>query len=423
MGLITVTKINALPIGSKQLPHGGVSGLVYIPSTSQKGQGSWRFRFQSPVDEKAACITIGKYPTLGIADAADKARELHQMIDSGLDPRIQIKQAKAQQQQAQLSTFEKVARDFIQEKIQAGVWRNKSYGEKTLLRLEKHIFPSIGQYPIDTIKSITIKDCLSPIWHDKQETSKKLLTYISQIFTWAESLEICQHNPVSAARVALGRQAITKSPVEKRMPAMLWQDVPRFVADVLLGTKPTLGKYALLFQLLNAARSGAVRNMEFNEIDFDTAVWTMPAFAKERKTNINRHYPLSTHSLALLGYQQQNAINELVFSANKANNKGSHVLSDMALTNILRGCADTFPSDIVGRCPVPHGFRSTFRNWASECGYEEKLAELQLAHEVGNKVQRAYDRSSLIEPRREMMQAWSDFCFSSTTSDPFAKKQ
>lgn len=419
MSLITTTKINQLPAGSKQIAHGGVTGLVYMPSTSHKGKGSWRLRYLSPLNKKAVILTIAQYPAVGIADAATKARELNKQIDSGIDPRLEIKKKKHQQRQAQLNTFERIATDFVREKIVTGAWRNQSYGDNTLQRLKNHVFPALGSYQIEHIQAVDIKTCLLPIWHSKQETANKLLTYIGQIFTWAESQEMCQHNPVKAAKVALGKQATTKSPTEKHMPAMQWKDIPSFIAGVLLEGKPTQGKYALLFQILNAARSGAVRHMEFGEVNFDTAIWTMPALAKERKTNIDRYYPLSIQAMALLRYQQQDVVSSLIFPS--PNNENCP-LSEMTLNKILKDNASSFTSDIEGRYPVPHGFRSAFRNWASENGYDEKWAELQLAHEVGNKVQRAYDRSPLIEQRRTMMQAWADFCFAKVTNCLFISK-
>ena len=135
----------------------------------------------------------------------------------------------------------------------------------------------------------------------------------------------------------------------------------------------------------------------------------MKADSAERKTNVDRFYPLSAQSIELLAQQKEHAINDLVFPSSKPNKSGSYVLSDMTLTSILRKNAQEFESDITGRIPTAHGFRTAFKGWATYHGYDDKWSEIQLAHDIGNAVQQAYDREQLIEQREEMMQDWSDF--------------
>ena len=170
-----------------------------------------------------------------------------------------------------------------------------------------------------------------------------------------------------------------------------------------------------LHKIRDSLRSGAIRNLTFSEIDFNRRIWTMKADSAERKTNVDRFYPLSTQSIELLTQQKEYAINDLVFPSSKPNKYGSYVLSDMSLTSILRKNAQEFESDIAGRIPTAHGFRTSFKGWATAQGYDDKWSEIQLAHEVGNAVQQAYDREQLIEQRRKMMQEWADFIFSYST--------
>ncbi len=135
----------------------------------------------------------------------------------------------------------------------------------------------------------------------------------------------------------------------------------------------------------------------------------MKADSLERKTSVDRYYPLSTQSIELLLQQKEHATTDLVFPSSKPNKSGSCVLSDMTLTSILRKNAQEFHSDITDRIPTAHGFRTSFKGWATAHGYDDKWSEIQLAHDVGNAVQQAYDREQLVEQRRIMMQEWANF--------------
>ncbi|MFD0917106.1 tyrosine-type recombinase/integrase [Pseudahrensia aquimaris] len=199
----------------------------------------------------------------------------------------------------------------------------------------------------------------------------------------------------------------------EHQPALPWRNIPEFVENVLLSKPqnhllPSLGKRALLFLLLTAARSGEVRGMTWSEIDFDSATWTIP---RERmKANRRHRVPLSHQAISILQQQwelldrrKKHQDDSLVFPSAR----GSQI-SDMTLTKILRD--HDVPSDVPGRAATAHGMRSSFRDWASEQGFARELCERAIAHTIRNPTEAAYHRTDLLEERRSMMTDWADHC-------------
>ena len=404
-------KLRNLQPGSDVLTHAAVSGLMISPSKTTKGIGSWYIRFYNPENKSQRVkMKIGDYPGMSLAEAEDEAKRLLSFVALGRDPRRVIEEENRKVEQSFNNTFEFLLNQFYERQKKSGVWKNSRYTEQWIREMNNHVVPIIGALPITDIKSTHVVYALDSIWHKTPDTADKILDRIRQVFTYSEALGYCDHNPCPAAKIALGKQR-KKPKSERRMPAMPWQDIPKFVSEVLLQGRPGQAKRALLFLILNAARSGAIRNLSFTEIDFKRKIWTMKADSLERKTNIDRYYPLSTQAIEILMEQKEHAIKDLVFPASKPNKSGSHVLSDMTLTSILRKNAQEFESDIAGRIPTAHGFRTAFKGWATANGYDDKWSEIQLAHDVGNAVQQAYDREQLIEHRRNMMQEWANYVY------------
>lgn len=391
-----------------------VKGLMLRSSQRVPGVGSWIIRYYDPTNKlKRVKLTIGKYPAMSLEEARSLAKQLLSGVSVGLDPKVTLQELKKQQQQALIFTFEAVAIKYHEKNFKNKAWKNQRYAEQWIREMKNHIFPKIGKIPISKIIATDIVSTLNDVWQRIPDTAKKLYNRLHQVFVYAEATGLCNHNPCPAAKVVLGKQR-KKNKAERRLPSMPWQDLPCFVEEILLAGSPTPSKRALLFIILNAARSGAVRNLSFEEIDFQDGIWTMAADAVERKTSVNRYYPLSRQSLLLLKIQLMESelsdrIDTLVFPSLKVNSKGNRLLSDMTLTAVLRRQQERFSSDIQGRTPTVHGFRTSFKGWATVQGYEDKWSELQLAHEIGNQVQQAYDRENLIEQRRGMMQQWADF--------------
>ncbi|QMT41392.1 tyrosine-type recombinase/integrase [Neisseria shayeganii] len=419
---LTDAKLRNIAPGSPVLTSAQHSGLQFQPSAVTKGIGTWYLRYYDPDTGKRARLRLGNYPAISLAEAEDQAKRLTAGIKAGISPVKAIEQERIEQEErlraaetAQQNTFTVLTEIFYERQIAAGVWKNERYRQQWLREIKRLVFPGIGKMPITEIKALDIVGVLEDVWHKTPDTAGKLIDRIGQVFTFAEAMGYCEHNPTKAARVALGKQK-RKPKSERHFPSMPWQDLPRFVADVLLSGRPAQSKVTLLFLIINAARSGAIRLLQWSEIDFRAAMWKMEADAPERKTYIDRFYPLPRQAVQLLHSLPKDTPANLVFPMAKPNKHGSWAMSDMTLTKLLREHSEGFHSDRPDKGPTVHGFRASFKNWATEHGYDDLQSEIQLAHDVGNDVYQSYMRSAMIEKRRQMMQAWADYLFSAVAA-------
>ena len=194
------------------------------------------------------------------------------------------------------------------------------------------------------------------------------------------------------------------------MRSMPWEDVPKFVTSHLRGLKHMdISRFMLEFLILTAARSGEVRGMRWSEIDWNGKVWTIPA--ERMKAHKQHRVPLVQEALDVL-YQVKGLHENLVFPSPVKQT----VLSDMALTQLIRGIYEKHHPDL--EVPTVHGFRSSFRDWCSENSFSRDLAERALAHTVKNQVEAAYHRTDLLEKRRLMMESWSKYISGGQSNKP-----
>ena len=240
-------------------------------------------------------------------------------------------------------------------------------------------------------------DVLRPIWLTKPETATRVRQRCHMVMKWCWAHGLVQGNPVDVVDHLLPRQPGKRERVQHQ-PAMPWRQVPDFVASDLQDKPVNVTRALLRFVILTAARSGEAREMRWDEVDLSEAVWTVPA--SRMKAKAEHRVPLSAVAVRILNDQRAAYPDaELVFPAPRGG-----VLSDMVLTKFLRD--HQAQSDVKGRVATAHGFRSSFRDWASEAGYARDLAEKALAHTIANNVEAAYHRTDLLEQRRPMMEAW-----------------
>ena len=232
-------------------------------------------------------------------------------------------------------------------------------------------------------------EILNPIWHHKPETARRLRQRINAVMEWAVVMEYRTDNPCDRVGATLGRQR----DVVRHMAALPHAEVAEALATVRASRATTAAKLAFEFLVLTAARSGEVRLAEWTEIDSDAAVWTVPA--ERTKANREHQVPLSPRAIEIIGAARALADDtSLVFPSRRGK-----PLSDMTLSKLLKE---------QGIPAVPHGFRSSFRDWAAEeTNHPREVAEAALAHQVKDKVEAAYARSTLFERRRRLMNDWS----------------
>ncbi|MPV67680.1 tyrosine-type recombinase/integrase [Burkholderia sp. BE17] len=389
---LTDKQAKALKPGDKPVFDGKVPGLFLSPTTSG---GKWTLRYTSPVTGKRRDAGLGTYPEVSIADARDKAVTMRRVVDAGNDPIDERKRKRqAENIAAAALTFEKAAHTLHAE-LKPG-WKNEKDATRWIATLKTYTFPKLGAKRLDSITPADCADVLRPIWLDKSPTANRMRQQMHAIFQWAWAHGHVAANPVSVVDHILPKQTARK----RHQPAMPWRDVPAFVKAHVVGDgRNDISRAALYFTILTAARSGEVRGATWDECDLETGVWTIPS---ERMKGREPHrVPLSGPALTFIkALKEHQRHNNLIFPSPRGK-----VLCDMSITELLRHVKAK--SDSPDRVATAHGFRSSFRDWASEHGYARDLAERALAHTVNNQVEAAYHRTDLLEQRRPMMEAWA----------------
>jgi integrase len=396
MAQLTDVKARKIVPGDKPIADGTISGLRLEPG-SAKGRGKWILRFVSPATGKRRDMGLGAYPEVSIADARAKGMAARQSIAAGKDPIDEHEAERAARVTAAAAmTFERAARK-VHDGRKAG-WKNAKHADQWINTLRDYAFPIIGKKRVADLVVMDFADVLRPIWLEKPETATRVKQRCYTVMKWCWAQGMVRANPVDVVDHLLPHQP-GKRERTTHQPSMPWRDIPAFVERALT-TGPSNGTRALLeFVILTAARSGEARAMTWSEVDLDAKVWTVPA--ERMKAGVAHRFPLSRRAVEIL--QAQRALHQdsdLVFPAPRG-----AVLSDMVLTAFLRD--QKAHSSEAGRIATAHGFRSSFRDWASENGYVRDLAERALAHTITNQAEAAYHRTDLLEQRRAMMEAWA----------------
>ena len=394
MALLTDTRARKLKPTDKPVSDGSIQGLSLHPSATV-GRSKWILRFKSPLTGKRRDMGLGGYPEVSISAARKKALEAREIIASGHDP-LEVRRAEKQALAPVVApTFTKAARLVFGE-IKDG-FRNAKHADQWISTLERFAFPVIGDRVVSDLKASDFADVLRPIWLVKPETASRVRQRCDTVMKWCAARDYIVASPVAVVSKLLARQPGKRERVAHH-PALPWCDIPAFVRDVVQTKPQSVGKQALEFALLTAARSGEVRGMTWNEVDLENGTWIVPA--NRMKAKINHRVPLAPRAIEILRSRLPfRTDSNLVFASRK-----DTPLSDMTLTKILRDA--NVQSDSTGRTATVHGFRSSFRDWASENGYPRDLAERALAHTIKNAAEAAYHRTDLLDARREMMEAW-----------------
>ena len=344
------------------------------------GRLNKRWVWRGTVDGKAAMRGLGSYPTVSLAEARKAASAVAETAKAP-DP-----------ERPPVPTFRRASREYISENSPA--WRNPKHAAQWRNTLSTYADPVIGDKRMDEITTGDVLAVLKPIWSTKTETASRVRQRMEKIFDWAIVHDHREKaNPATKA-IMVGLPKVKRTKEHHR--ALPYADVPAALHKVSLSTAYPLTKLGFQFLVLTAARSGEVRMADWSEINLDSRMWTIPA--DRMKAGREHRVPLSTEALALLRDARALGSGEgLIFPA-----KEGGAMSDMVFTAMLRRLkVDS----------VPHGFRSSFRDWCVENGVTRELAESALSHSIGsNTVESAYLRSDMAEQRRGLMKDWADFC-------------
>jgi integrase len=369
--------------------HGDGGGLYLVVDPSGARRWIVRVVVKGQKNKKGAPLRtdfgLGGADVVTINQARDRALEYRRMAKQGLNPRFNARR--------EIPTFEEVAQQVHIDRMPT--WKNAKHGQQWINTLRDYAFPKIGRMPIDSIDQPDVMMCLSPIWTEKHETARRLSQRIKTVLDVAKSKGFREgENPVTAIKDAGVLPKVKAKP--KHHKAMRWQDVPAFYAD--LKARNAMSAKALRFTCLTGSRTSEVLGMRWDEIDFDACLWTCPA--TRMKTGEEHRVPLTDEMLAIIKPLIP-LESDYVFEGQKRHNP----LSDMSMLMLLRRM------DVEN--VTVHGFRSTFRDWASEvASVPREIAEMSLSHRVGSDVERAYARSDLLDKRRILMEQWSGYAAS-----------
>lgn len=398
MAKLTDLKARNIKPSDKPLADGSLDGLRLHPG-SEPGVGKWELRYKSPVSGKRRDMGFGVYPAVSISEARARAADARKLIREGRDPIDERKaQAATQRAEVEAMTFEKAALATYADRKDG--WKNPKHEAQWIQTLKTYAFPKIGSQKVAALKVRDFADMLRPVWLAKSETASRVKQRCDAVMEWCIAQDHISANPVKSVGSLLPKQPGKRERVT-RYPSLPWQDVPEFITGTLQVDTPSLSAVMLEFLILTAARSGEVRAMTWDEVDFDNALWTVPA--SRMKAKVEQRVPLSDRALEILRSQKAKAEHtDLVFPTVRGK-----IATDMILTKFLRD--KQVPSDVAGRTATAHGFRASFRNWASENGYSHEAAERALAHTIKNSAEWSYNRTDLLDQRRTIMQAWANF--------------
>ena len=386
---------------------GGVPGL-HLQLTPKDGR-SWVLR--AKVGALRRDIGLGGFPAVTLAQARDKAREARDKIERGIDPVEDRKAAKAALTAAQRRglTFADATDRYLAAKLDA--FKNAKHRQQWANTLETYAKPDLGPMLVQDIAVQDVLRVLQPLWADKTETASRLRGRIESVLSWAT---VAGHrtgdNPARwSGNLKELLPAPSKVATEGNQPALTLDDAPRWFAA--LRDREGFGARAVEFLALTATRSQEIRGAAWDEIDLDKALWIIPA--ARMKMDREHRIPLSGAAVALLQALPRLEGNPLVFPAARGGQ-----LSDMTLSAAMKRLHEAdiaaggagFVDRVSKRPAVPHGLRSTFRDWVAErTTYPGDMAEVALAHRISNAVEASYRRGDMIEKRRKMMSDWAGY--------------
>ena len=379
-------QLSDLKVRKLNEPGRYTAGETLYLKVSPSGNKSWIQRLI--IKGRRHDLGLGKYPLVSLADARDKARDNRALARSGGDPMAVKREERLMET---LPTFEELAREHITENLHS--WKNVKHRAQWLSTLETYAFPILGCLRVKEITRIHVKKVLNPIWTSKPETARRVRQRIRSVMDRAVALEYIDYNPAGdAINGALAKQRR----VRNHHRALPYQDLPAALQTVMDSTASRTVKLAFEMLALTACRSGEVRGMTWDEINLEEATWTVPG--ERMKVGKPHRVPLSHRAMAILEEARYlSGRRGVVFPTPH----GGGVLSDMVFTQLLRRLELDF---------VPHGLRSSFRDWAAEqTSTPHAVVERALAHTVSNATEAAYFRSDLFELRRELMDGWSTF--------------
>lgn len=401
----------------------GCEGLYLQIIEGTKGLNkSWIFRYTSPtITQKKNLgkparreLGLGSTRDRSLAEARIKVGDFRKLILEGIDPKEakdNVKKDRFQAAAKQITFSEAATKCILAKKSE---WKNEKHKNQWVNTINTFVNPIIGSMPISNINTNLIlkvfeqpirdknNKVLGTFWNTRTETATRTRQRIESIIDWAKAREyFTGENP---ARYEGHLSSLLPNPSKiakvKHHPALPYKNISAFVSELRL--KKTTAALALEFLILTATRTSEVINATWVEFDLKEKVWTIPS--ARMKAGKEHRIPLCSRAIDILQSMkdQKTPLNQNVFLSRISKN-GPKPMSNMALLALMKKMSKYSNY-------VPHGFRSTFRDWASETtNFQNETVELALAHTIQNKTEASYRREDQLEKREVLMADWSRY--------------
>jgi integrase len=404
-GMAPAGKLSALQVARIKEPgyygDGGGLWLQVTVGSDGKPRKSWIYRFKKINGKHTREMGLGPLSLFGLQEARTKAVAAARLRYEGIDP-IEARRAAsahAKVAAAKEITFRECAESFISS--HQARWHNAKHAAQWGSTLETYAYSVFGPLPIGAIDTALVSRVIEPLWSTKPETASRLRGRIEAILDWAKMRGYRDGENPARWRGRLDKLLPPRSEVRrvKHHAALPYAEMPAFMQQ-LLGQSGGAAR-ALEFTILTAARTGETIGARWSEINLLEKLWIVPG--ARMKAAKEHRVPLCARAVEIIEEMAELKVNNYVFPGQRANK----ALSNMAMLAVLKRMKRT---DLT-----THGFRSSFRDWAAEqTEFPAEVAELSLAHGVGNKVEAAYRRGDLFEKRRQLIDDWAEFCVSAS---------
>lgn len=397
-----VHRLSAKKVASNLEPGYYSDGGGLYMQVGPSGSKSWIFRFMrhtvsSNGKPMSRDMGLGSLLGLSLAEAREKAADCRRLLANRIDPIDARDSVRARQalEAAKSMAFTECAAAFI--KANRAGWKNEKHiaqWENTIATYAQPVFGSLSVQAVDT--GLVLK-ALEPIWTEKPETATRLRARIERVLDWATARGYRTGDNPARWRGHMDKllPKLEKRRRVKHLAALPFAEMGTFMTA--LRTHQGVAARALEFLILTATRTSEVICARWSEIDMEGAVWNIPA--ERMKAHRAHRVPLSPQAVKLLRSMEALRRGDFVFPGPREGKP----LSDMAMLVLL----ERMERDDI----TVHGFRSTFRDWASECtNYPREVCEMALAHAVSDQVEAAYRRGDLVEKRRRLMSEWAKYC-------------
>jgi integrase len=385
---LTNTEVLRAKATEKDLTLHDGDGLFLLVKTS--GKKLWRFRYQRPNTKQRTMIGLGAFPALSLANARGLRAEYLAFLANGIDPQVQAEVAEEQQQIALDSIFSTVAANWFQLKRKSVT---SDYAKDIWRSLEKDVFPAIGAIPVQKIKARILVESLEPIKaRGALETVRRLVQRINEIMIYAVNTGLIDTNPASGIGMAFER------PRKQNMPTLRPEELPALMQALTMSNLSVPTRCLIEWQLLTLVRPSEASATRWIEIDLDARLWTIPA--ERMKAKREHIVPLSNQALNILEVMKPISIHrEYVFpSRNHPKEPMNSQTANAALKRI----------GYRGRL-VAHGLRSIASTALNEAEFNSDIIEAALAHSDKNEVRRAYNRTTYLAQRIDLMNWWGNY--------------